>query len=112
MRFSSAEPAGGGGAAEASKPAIDPRLSKPARLKKQRTDLSGLTREERLAKRRESLCDGDSWEDLHGTKEHPGRDTPGRRTKLKKKTGEGDGSGKDGAGGSGSGDAGEVTQKV
>ena len=93
-------------------PAIDPRLSKPARLTKQRTDLSMLTREERLKKRRESLCDGDSWEDLHGTKEHPGRDTPGRGIKSKKKTGEGDGSGKDGAGGSGSGDAGEVTQKV
>ena len=45
-------------------------------------------------------------------KEHPGRDTPGRGIKSKKKTGEGDGSGKDGAGGSGSGDAGEVTQKV
>ena len=47
----SAEPAGGGGAAEASKPTIDPRLSKPARLKKQRTDLSGLTRERLKAAR-------------------------------------------------------------
>ena len=34
----------------------------------------GMTKAERLARRKESLRAGDSWEDLHGTKDRPGRE--------------------------------------
>ena len=34
----------------------------------------------RIQRRRESLCAGDTWEDLHGQKEGPGRMTLGRAT--------------------------------
>ena len=46
-----------------------------AKLKKQRTDLSMLTKEERLARRRESLTAGDDWHDKHGTKDRPEKQT-------------------------------------
>ena len=60
---------------------LDPRLSAPARLKKQRTDLSMLTKEQRLAQRKASMTAGDSWEDLHGTKDRPGKEVSAARAR-------------------------------
>ena len=54
---------------------VGPERSRPALLKKQKTDLSGLSKDERLRIHRESLTAGDSWEDLHGTKDRPLKQT-------------------------------------
>ena len=43
-------------------------------MKARKDSLFGLTKEERLAKRKASMRAGDSWEDLHGTKDRPKRE--------------------------------------
>jgi hypothetical protein len=89
-RFSSYAPAGGEDDAER-------KTSAPAKLKSRKDSLAGLTKEEvrspqspparaarrlsslppsiqRLAKRKASMRAGDTWEDLHGTKDRPQRE--------------------------------------
>ena len=62
-------------------------LSKPAMLKREKTDLSGLTVRERTKIRKESMTAGDSWEDLHGTKDRPAKQfVRNWAKKAKKKT--------------------------
>ena len=63
-RFSSYAPEGGADDAER-------KTSAPAKLKSRKDSLAGLTKEEKLAKRKASMTAGDSWADLHGTKDRP-----------------------------------------
>ena len=62
-------PAGGGDDDDAER-----KTSAPAKMKARKDSLDGLTKEERLAKRKASMRAGDSWEDLHGTKDRPQRE--------------------------------------
>ena len=73
-RFSSYAPADGGDDAER-------KTSAPAKMKSRKDSLAGLTKEERLAKRKASMRAGDTWEDLHGTKDRPGREVSKARAK-------------------------------
>ena len=47
------------------------KTSAAAKMKVRKNSLAGLTKEERIAKRKASMTAGDSWEDLHGTKDRP-----------------------------------------
>ena len=58
------------------------KTSAPAKLKARKDSLEGLTKEERLAKRKASMTAGDSWEDLHGTKDRPKREVSKARAEL------------------------------
>ena len=53
----------------------DDRVSKPMKLRHESVVLKDLTKEERLAIRKASMTAGDSWEDLHGTKDRPEKQT-------------------------------------
>ena len=58
-------------------------------MKARKDSLAGLTKEERLAKRKASMTAGDSWEDLHGTKSKPGYEvSEKRRLQLERKAAE------------------------
>ena len=59
----------------------DRKTSAPAKLKARKNSLAGLTKEERLAKRKASMTAGDSWEDLHGTKDRPGKEVSAARAR-------------------------------
>ena len=54
-----------------------------AKLKARKDSLAGLTKEERLAKRKASMTAGDSWEDLHGTKDRPSKQFEREEQRLK-----------------------------
>ena len=54
--------------------------SRPMRLRHDsNAGLALLTKEQRLAKRKASMTAGDSWADLHGTRDRPGRETVNRK---------------------------------
>ena len=59
------------------------KTSAPAKLKSRKDSLAGLTKEERLAKRKASMQAGDSWEDLHGTKDRPPKQFEREEQRLK-----------------------------
>ena len=52
-------------------------------MKARKNSLDGLTKEERLAKRKASMTAGDSWEDLHGTKDRPTKEFEREEQRLK-----------------------------
>ena len=52
-------------------------------MKARKDSLVGLTKEERLAKRKASMTAGDSWEDLHGTKDRPPKQFEREEQRLK-----------------------------
>ena len=60
--------------------------SRPALLKRRKTDLSALPVRERTKIRKASMTAGDSWADLHGTKDRPDKQfVRNWAKKLKKK---------------------------
>ena len=73
-----AQPAIEGGGDDAER-----KTSAPAKLKSRKDSLAGLTKEERLAKRKASMQAGDSWEDLHGTKDRPPKQFEREEQRLK-----------------------------
>ena len=57
-------------------PGASSKLSANAKLERSLSvvDFASLSKEERLARRKASMTAGDSWEDLHGTKDRPGKE--------------------------------------
>ena len=73
------------------------------KMKARKNSLAGLTKEERIARRKASMTAGDSWADLHGTKDRPDKQfVRNWAKKAKKKTG-GSGPGGEGGGTGGEG---------
>ena len=102
---------------DAEKAALEARnVSAPAKMKARKDSLAGLTKEERFAKRKASMTAGDSWADLHGTKDRPAKQFEREEQRLKyeklmaEKSGGGTGGSTGGSAGSGSCGAGPSSE--